>query len=219
MRKVIDRLLEIPAVYAAWQAPFAARKFAPVERALRDRTVSRVLDVGCGPGTNAPRFAGADYVGVDINEDYLAIARATHRGTFLCVDLESADLETLHAMGVFDTILVNSVLHHLSDETVDRVLARLAGRLAPDGRIHVLELVLPDRHNVARLMARLDRGRFARPLADWQALFAPHFTPVSFVPYTLGPGLWSMVYFQGASRAAPLSGARHAAPARSSDRR
>jgi SAM-dependent methyltransferase len=197
MRNVVNRLLEIPAVYAAWQAPFAARKFAPVARVLRDRRVARVLDVGCGPGTNAPRFAGADYVGIDINEEYLAIARARHRGTFVCADLESADVAHL---GLFDTILVNSVLHHLSDETVDRVMFQLSGRLGPDGRVHVLELVLPERRSVARLMARLDRGRFARPLVQWEALLGRHVAPVSVVPYTLGPGLWEMVYFQGASR-------------------
>lgn len=59
-----DRLLEHPAVYRAWQAPFAAQKFAPVERWLRTHEVQRVLDVGCGAGTNAGRFDGVDYVGL-----------------------------------------------------------------------------------------------------------------------------------------------------------
>ena len=53
-----DSLLEHPAVYAAWQAPFAAQKFAPVEKWLRGRTIRRVLDVGCGAGTNAEPLQG-----------------------------------------------------------------------------------------------------------------------------------------------------------------
>src|SRR5678816_624774 len=64
----LERLLEHPWVYAAWQTPFVAQKFAPVERALRHEEIRRVLDVGCGPGTNAARFRGFDYVGVDIND-------------------------------------------------------------------------------------------------------------------------------------------------------
>jgi SAM-dependent methyltransferase len=80
MNRFIERILEHPAVYAAWQAPFASQKFAPVERHLAHHDVRRILDVGCGPGTNAPRFAGADYVGVDINERYLVIAREKFRG-------------------------------------------------------------------------------------------------------------------------------------------
>lgn len=197
IRKAVDRLLEMPAVYAAWQAPFAAQKFAPVERALRDRPARRVLDVGCGPGTNAARFTHADYVGVDINEEYLEIARAKFTGTFIAADLESVEAE---ALGQFDTILVNSVLHHLSDATVHRLLAQLTRRLGPEGRVHVLELVLPSRPTVARLMARLDRGKFPRPLADWQSLLATHFAPLAVEPYRLGPGLWDMVYFQGAAK-------------------
>ena len=63
------------------------------------------LDVGCGPGTNAPRFAGADYVGVDVNEGYLAIARAKYPGRFIQADLQTAELSSL---GTFDTILVNA---------------------------------------------------------------------------------------------------------------
>jgi ubiquinone/menaquinone biosynthesis C-methylase UbiE len=197
MRKVVDRLLEVPAVYAAWQAPFAAQKFAPVDRALRDRPARRVLDVGCGPGTNAARFATADYVGVDINEEYLEIARSKFKGTFIAADLESVEAE---ALGQFDTILVNSVLHHLSDATVHRLLAQLTRRLGPEGRVHVLELVLPPRPTVARLMARLDRGKFPRPLADWRNLLGAHFAALTVEPYTLGPGLWDMVYFQGTAK-------------------
>jgi SAM-dependent methyltransferase len=68
-----ERLLEHPAIHAAWQAPSVAQKFAPVEREMRYDKIRRVLDVGCGPGTNARRFEGADYVGLDTNERYLTI--------------------------------------------------------------------------------------------------------------------------------------------------
>jgi SAM-dependent methyltransferase len=197
LRRLVDRILEYPAVYGAWQAPFASRKFAPVERQLVRREVRRVLDVGCGPGTNALRFASADYVGVDINDRYLAIARARYRGRFVHANLETADLE---GIGTFDTILVNSFLHHLPDDSVVRVLSQLQQRLEPNGRVHLLELVDPERRSLAKVMARLDRGRFARPLAEWRTLFETHLEPVVIEPYELGGGLWSMVYFQGKRR-------------------
>jgi SAM-dependent methyltransferase len=195
--RIIDRILEYPVVYAAWQAPFVAQKFAPVERRIRNRNIRRILDVGCGPGTNAPRFAQADYVGIDINERYLTIARAKYRGRFIQADLETAELTTL---GTFDTILVNSFLHHLPDEAVRRVLQQLQQRLDPEGTVHMLELVLPDRFSIARLMARLDRGRYARQLTAWRELFDAYFEPVAVEPYMLGGGLWSMLYFQGKAR-------------------
>jgi SAM-dependent methyltransferase len=192
-----DRLMEHPAVYAAWQAPFAAQKFAPVERRLREREVRRVLDVGCGTGTNAARFDGVDYVGVDINERYLRMARARYSGMFVQADLTTSELASL---GTFDTILVNSFLHHVSDEHVAAILSRLATLLAPDGRVHILELVHPPQMSLARMMAKLDRGRYARPVEKWGDLFRAAFEPVITEPYTFGGGLWAMVYFQGRVR-------------------
>jgi hypothetical protein len=100
---------------------------------------------------------------------------------------------------MFDTVLVNSVFHHLSDATVLRMLEQVACRLTPDGRVHVLELVMPKGLSIPWLMATLDRGRFARPVDDWYDLLSSRLLPVSFEPYTYG-GLWSMAYFQGASR-------------------
>lgn len=195
--RILERLLEHPAVYRAWQAPFAAEKFAPVERHIRNQEIRRVLDVGCGPGTNAARFIDANYVGIDINERYLEIARSRWPGRFIQGDLESVDLSQL---GMFDTILVNSFLHHLPDKAVERVLAQITNLLEPSGRVHILELVLPSRLSPARVMARLDRGRFARPLESWMQLFAAHFSPLVVEPYRFAGGLWSMVYFQGQSR-------------------
>lgn len=95
---LIERLLEHPAVYAAWQAPFVARKFAPVERQIRDQPIRRVLDVGCGPGTNTARFEHADYIGIDINERYLTIARSKYHGRFIQADLAHATSPRLAAL-------------------------------------------------------------------------------------------------------------------------
>jgi|SRR5215831_15127376 len=196
MRRLVDWMLEQPVVYTRWQAPFVSSKFAPVERALADFNVRRVLDVGCGPGTNARRFVAAEYVGVDINNRYLQIARRKYPGRFVEADLATTDLTSF---GTFDTILVNSFLHHLPDDAVRRVLRQLQRLLNADGRVHLLELVLPERHSVPRLMAWLDRGRFARPLAAWRDLFEEHFEPVAIEPY-FAAGLWSMIYYQGRTR-------------------
>jgi SAM-dependent methyltransferase len=197
LRAVTDRILEQPAVYAAWQTPFAAQKFAPLERRLASSPIGRVLDVGCGPGTNARRFAAADYVGVDINERYLQIARAKYGGRFIQADLERADLS---ALGLFDTIIVNSFLHHLDDGAVVRMLRQLQRVLNASGRVHFLELVMPHRRSLARLMATLDRGRHARAMDIWLAMFTSYFEPVVVEPYRFGGGLWAMVYFQGKPR-------------------
>ena len=197
IRRVVDRILEHPAVYAAWQAPFVSQKFAPVERHLSCAKIRRILDVGCGPGTNARRFVGAEYVGLDINEHYLEIARSKYSGQFIQADLETADLS---ALGTFDTILVNSFLHHLPDDAVRRILLQVRHLLDATGTVHFLELVMPEKRSLATVMAKLDRGRYARPLASWRALFEADFQPLTIEPYTFGAGFWAMVYFRGKAR-------------------
>ena len=60
MRFGTERLLEQPLSYRLWQAPFAEAKFEPVRRHNDLGRVRRVLDVGCGPGTNTHHFAAVE---------------------------------------------------------------------------------------------------------------------------------------------------------------
>lgn len=199
---VRDLLLERSVVYRGWQAPFAARKFAPVLRHNDLARARRVLDVGCGPGTNTPMFAASPYyLGVDVNPKYVADARLRHGREFVVGDASELDGRLT---GSFDFILVNSLLHHLSDEHVNRTLAGLQTFLSDDGHVHILDLVRPGDLGIARLLARADRGRYPRPLAEWQAIFESFFAPVVVEPYTFGVAgvrLWRMVYFKGAKPA------------------
>ena len=203
MRRVVDRFLEHPLVYRWWQAPFVESKFLPVRRRIGDRPTGRVLDVGCGPGTNARWFKDADYTGLDINERYLSQARSRHAGRFIQADLATADLTLL---GSFDIILINSFLHHLSDAGVAKVLSQAAARLEPNGRVHILELVVPAKPAVATIMAKLDRGRYARTIQSWCEHFERYFEPAVVEPYTVGRGLWAMLYFQGRRGKTDLKG-------------
>src|SRR2546426_7496 len=191
--------LETTLAYRLWQAPFADKKLAPLFAHNDLRVVRRVLDVGCGPGTNTRHFAHADYLGVDINPRYIAYARRPDgRG------LPGAGVTARPGPGArLRCVLVNSFLHHVDDSEAHRILGHLARLLTPDGHLHALELVLPPGRSVARLLARLDRGVHARPLAAWRRLLATHFEPVVFESYglgALGMTLWHMVYFKGRAR-------------------
>jgi SAM-dependent methyltransferase len=200
MRSVPDRVLEAPLSYRLWQAPFAERKFAPVIRNNDLSRVEKVLDVGCGPGTNTHHFSAGDYLGIDLNPRYVEDARQRHGREFRVAD---ATEFTVPPDQRFDFILVNSFLHHIPDAAVSELLGNLRGALAPGGHIHVMELVLPPRPGMGRLLARLDRGDHARPLDHWRELLGEHFETVVFEPYRLGAPwtepttLWHMVYFKG----------------------
>lgn len=138
---MIAELTRNSLVYRLWQSPFAEQKFAPVARVLRTQPPRSVLDIGCGPGTNAGHFREVQYVGVDIEEAYIHSARRRFGDRFVLGDA-TRELPRLGAP--YDFILLNSLMHHLDDGQVDAVLGHAAEVLAPGGAIHILDLELPD---------------------------------------------------------------------------
>jgi SAM-dependent methyltransferase len=198
--KLAARIMDWTWAYRVWQAPVAEKKLVPVLAHNDLRAVRRVLDVGCGPGTNTHHFAHADYLGIDYNPGYIESARRRHRRPFVVADVTSY---TVADDQRFDFILVNSFLHHVDSASAERVLQHLHGLLTEDGHVHIVDLVLPQHRSAARLLARWDRGGFPRPLDEWRAMFSRRFEPVVFEPYALtafGTPLWSLVYFKGRAR-------------------
>ena len=200
MNTAIVKLLERPEVYLAWQRPFVASKLGPVWRHNDRSTIRRVLDVGCGPGTNSAEFAGLDYLGVDLNPAYIAHARRKHGDRFEVADVRS---DAIPGKGTYDFVLVNSLLHHLDDGAVSSLLADVRAYVSADGHVHVIELELPEQRGIPRTLALRDRGDHPRSLPAWRALLTERFDEVVFEPFAVpsrGPMLWSMVYFKGSPK-------------------
>ena len=78
----------------------------------------RVLDVGCGAGTDLVRFAkgGALVSGVDISPSAIALARQNFSQQGLEADLREADGEHLpYADGTFDLVFAHGVVQYTPD--------------------------------------------------------------------------------------------------------
>ena len=196
----LSSLMENVTVYRWWQAPFAEKKLEPLLHRPDLAEARRVLDVGCGPGTNTRHFAAADYIGVDLNPDYIAYARRRFGRLFIVADVRTFEPPSGEK---FDFILVNSLLHHIDDDGTHQILRSLAGLLTPEGHVHILDLILPDRPSLARAVARWDRGDYPRPAEAWERIFRSYFDPVLTEPYPLGAWgvtLWNMLYFKGRRR-------------------
>ncbi len=202
---MIDRLLEVSFVYRLWQLPFERRKFAPLVARLAAARPSSVLDVGCGPGTNAAWFADVPYVGVDLNPKYIVTAIKRFGPRFVAGDAT----ERLPDSGApYDFVLVNSLLHHLDDAGVAAVLTGAVELLAPGGAVHILDLELPSKPSAARFLARHDRGDFPRPRARWRELLSSRLEIDELTPYPLGLGglaLWRMFYCRGRPLSLPAA--------------
>jgi hypothetical protein len=59
---------------------------------------------------------------------------------------------------------------------------------------------MPERGGVSRVLAKADRGQYARSVEQWGSIWADIFQPVTTVEYPLRAGgltLWNMIYFKG----------------------
>jgi SAM-dependent methyltransferase len=195
--KNMSGLMENTTAYRLWQAPFADAKLAPLLKHNDFSKIQRVLDVGCGPGTNCRYFEQSDYTGFDINPKYIEYARKRYQRNFVVQDVCTFEPERDQR---FDFILLNSLLHHLSDQETDRLLGQLGKLLSPGGHVHIVDLVLPESRGIPRWLAINDRGDYPRPLDEWERIFSTHFHTCIFEPYPVGLAgieLWSLVYFMG----------------------
>jgi len=194
---LFHRLLENPFLFNLSQVPFSRPKFARILDHNDLTAVRSVLDVGCGPGTNAGRFTHTQYLGIDINPKYIELARRKFKRDFRVGDV--ADYRAA-AGDQYDFVLVNSFLHHIDDSTAFGILANLSRLVSPDGHIHCVELVLPEHNGLTKWFAMHDRGKFARALPEWRAVFGRSFQTVVFEPFAVGywgKTLMELVYFKG----------------------
>lgn len=99
----------------------------------------RVLEIGCGLGTDGARFAraGAIYTGIDLTEAAVSLARRRFEleglpGAFRVADAENLDFEDES----FDLVYSHGVLHHTPD--TERAVAEVHRVLVPGGRAAVM---------------------------------------------------------------------------------
>ncbi len=146
-RRVYDWWSRHDRAYAAFVSAFLLGR----TREFRERTVAaleleagdRVLDVGCGPGTNAPILADAvgprgAIVGVDASRGM--VASAGERGAALPPETAvlRADASRLPVRPArFDAAIATLSLSAMSD--VRRVLEGVHSALRPGGRLSVLD--------------------------------------------------------------------------------
>jgi SAM-dependent methyltransferase len=106
-------------------------------RVLGDVRGKRILDVGCGDGSNAVLLAalGAHVTGLDVAPQAIAKAEerarlngVTERTRFVCTPIELADFKD----GEFDVVWGDAILHHVIPN-LPAILAALARWTRPGG--------------------------------------------------------------------------------------
>lgn len=137
-----------PGVIRRYRDSSAASALYPLERAIalvRCAEAPRVLDVGCGDGSNAVLMAvlGAHVTGFDISPESIATAQARARlnGVEDRTRFLVSTAEAFEADGPpFDVVWCDAVLHHVIPE-LRTVLHRMRRAQRPGGRTIMTEPV------------------------------------------------------------------------------
>jgi ubiquinone/menaquinone biosynthesis C-methylase UbiE len=138
-----------------------------VELQLKDISYGTVLDVGCGTGLFLELF-NSEYTGVDINAEYIEMARKKGRGCYLAADATNLPFEAES----YDMVFTVGVLHHLDLNNREMMLHEMSRVCKTGGHILIVDGLIPaNRLNlIGFTLARLDRGGFKMRIEEFREM-------------------------------------------------
>jgi len=178
VREQFTRTAEVFGEYALASRVREAERLASMVRAGKG---DRVVDLACGPGTLALRFAQhVRWVcGLDLTRAILERARRSAAEDGLRnLDFALGDAQALpFADGSLDIAVTSYSLHHMPDAA--RVIGEMARVVKRGGRVGALDIFVPEDPRIAGLNHRIERVRDAshtRALSrsEFEANFAAH---------------------------------------------
>ena len=158
-RKGIHTILEFPFFYEVVQKIFShSKSIKEWFNLIKDCEDKVILDVGCGPGKSSQYFTKAKkYVGIDISKIYIEHAKLNYSdtGDFFCIPIEKIDELDLNEINM---VVMNGVLHHLSDEQISNFLEKIKLKMSENSFIVSCDPVFTQKTSLTNYVVSLDRG-------------------------------------------------------------
>jgi 2-polyprenyl-3-methyl-5-hydroxy-6-metoxy-1,4-benzoquinol methylase len=175
------KALESPVVYNFFQKAVRAdksrRRF--FDEYLMPLAGERILEVGCGPGTNCEWLPeGIRYVGCDMSGEYIEYAKRRFGGR---ADFYASSVGQLRDLNLvpFRAIFALALLHHLNDEQVLTLCDEVLELLQPGGMFVTADPCFTSgQSRIERFITSCDRGKYVRTPLQYQALLQRKFSNV-----------------------------------------
>ena len=178
-RLVRERFTRTAEVFGDFATVTRARSAELLARMVGAKGSDCAVDLACGPGTLALRFARHVrwICGLDLTPAILARARRSAQTEGLAnLDFALGDAQALpFANGSLDIAVTSYSLHHMPDAA--RVVDEMARAVKRGGRVGVIDIVASEDAKTAALSNRIERMRDPShtrtlPKSELQAIFA-----------------------------------------------
>ena len=141
---------------------------AAIARALADRRVGRLVDIGTGTGRMIELFGreAEQALGIDRSPDMLRVARAKLAEAGLEAELRQGDMYALPLpSGSADTVIIHQVLHYAQQPAA--AVSEAARLLAPGGRLLIVDFAPHDREELRARDAHARLGFADEAMLKW----------------------------------------------------
>ncbi len=167
------RWLKVPFLYNLFQDVVGANALRRriIRNHARARPGDKVIDIGCGPAQVLQSLPDVEYLGLDIDPDYIAFARRTYgnKGTFVVGNTQS--LRSDSRFKDADIVIAVSVLHHLDDEEAANCIRFAYDALKTGGRLICHDACwIPNQGAFSKWIMSHDRGRNIRTEQQFRQL-------------------------------------------------
>ena len=139
-----------------------------IERALGDRGLGRLVDIGTGTGRMIELFGprAAQAIGIDRSSEMLRLARVKLERAGVASSLRQGDMYALPlADGSADFVIIHQVLHYAHSPA--DAIAEAARVLSPGGTLLVVDFAAHEREELRTSDAHLRLGFADEVMAGW----------------------------------------------------
>ena len=136
---------------------------------------AKVLDFGCGIGSNSKLFDPEDYIGVEVDESRVGSARLKYpESQFKQIPfISSEDDKIPFEDNSFDIVFISLCLHHIDSSTCKLLFREFKRILNQDGKIIGIEpCILPNKYFSNVFMNVIDAGDYILPIEEYKKMFS-----------------------------------------------